>query len=204
MLDKDPKTKYINQTNRRIEWRCKYCSKKYLLNSGTRCPKAHLRTIHLIHETSPRDNKTKKRQLSIEDSITIAKKHLHSRRRLSEEASGLLINPNVLEKLYINFLASCNQPFRLVECPAFRSLLAFLNEDVKVWLPNSANVINTWLLRQRDHEKERIQARLWSAYTRIHLSLDLWTSPNHLAILGVTATFISDDSVLESFVLALR
>jgi hypothetical protein len=30
-----------------------------------------------------------------------------------------------------------------VEYPAFWSLLDFLNKDVKVWLPNSANVINT-------------------------------------------------------------
>jgi hypothetical protein len=119
MLDKNLETKYINQTNRKIEWRYKYCSKKYLLNSGTRCLKAHLRTIHLIYKTSPRDNKTKKRQLLIKDLITMAKKHSHSCRRLSEEASGLLINPNVLKKLYINFLVSCNQLFCLVKCPAF-------------------------------------------------------------------------------------
>ena len=68
----------------------------------------------------------------MEDSVTMAKKHPYSRRRLLEEASGLSIDPNVLEKLYINFLASCNQPIRLVECPAFRSLLLFLNKDVKV------------------------------------------------------------------------
>jgi hypothetical protein len=37
-----------------------------------------------------------------------------------------------------------------------------------------------------------------------HSSLDLWTSPNQLAILGVIATSISNDGVLESFVLALR
>jgi hypothetical protein len=43
-----------------------------------------------------------------------------------------------------------------------------------------------------------------SAYTHIHLSLDLWTLSNHLALLGVTSTFISDDNVLESFLLALR
>jgi hypothetical protein len=59
-------------------------------------------------------------------------------------------------------------------------------------------------MRQFSHEREQIQCRLLSAYTRIHLSLDLWTSPNHLAILGVIATFISDDGVLENFVLALR
>ena len=132
MPDKDPETKYNNQTNRRAEWRCKYCLKKYLLNSGTRCPKAHLRDIHSINETSSRDDRTRKRQLSMEDSVAIAKKHPYSRRRLLEEASSLLINPNVLEKLYINFLASCNQLFRLVECPAFRLLLSFLNKDAEV------------------------------------------------------------------------
>jgi hypothetical protein len=119
MPDEDPETKYINQTNGRIEWRCKYYSKKYLLNGGTRCPKAYLRTIHSIHKTSSRDNKTKKRQLSMEDLITIAKKHPYSCRRLSEEASGLSIDPNILKKLYINFLASYNKLFRLVEYPAF-------------------------------------------------------------------------------------
>ena len=145
----------------------------------------------------------------MEDSVALAKQHPHSRRRLSDEASGLSIDPDVLEKLYINFLASCNQPIRLVECSAFRSLLSFLNEDVDVWLPNSSNLVNTWLMRQFSHEREQVQRRLLNAYTRIHLSLDLWTSPNHLAILGVIATFISDNStpnssVLESFVLALR
>jgi hypothetical protein len=68
----------------------------------------------------------------MEDLITMAKKHPYSRCRLSEEASGLSIDPNVLEKLYINFLASCNKLFRLVECPAFWSLLDFLNKDIKV------------------------------------------------------------------------
>jgi hypothetical protein len=68
----------------------------------------------------------------MEDLVAIAKKHPHSRRRLSEEASGLSINPNVLEKLYINFLASCNQLIRLVECSVFCSLLLFLNKDINI------------------------------------------------------------------------
>ena len=156
MPDKDPETKYFNLTNGRVEWRCKYCPKKYLLNGGTRCPKAHLCAIHSINETSARDNRTRKRQLLMEDSVAMAKKHPHSRRRLSDEASGLSIDPDVLEKLYINFLASCNQPIRLVECSAFRSLLSFLNEDIDVWLPNSSDLVTTWLMRQFNHERERV------------------------------------------------
>jgi hypothetical protein len=68
----------------------------------------------------------------MEDLVAMAKKHPYSRRRLLEEVFGLSINPNVLKKLYINFLASCNQPICLVECSAFRSLLLFLNKDINV------------------------------------------------------------------------
>jgi hypothetical protein len=161
MPDKDPETKYFNLTNGRMEWRCKYCPKKYLLNGGTRCPKVHLRVIHSIDEKTSRDNKTGKRQLSMEESVAMAKKHPHGRRRLSEEASGLSIDPDVLEKLYINFLASCNQPFRLVECPAFRSLLSFLNEDVNVWLPNSSELVTTWLMSVTDHLNDESSELYW-------------------------------------------
>jgi hypothetical protein len=68
----------------------------------------------------------------MEDLVAIAKKHPYSRRRLLEEVSGLSIDPNVLEKLYINFLASYNQLIRLVECSAFCSLLLFLNKDIDI------------------------------------------------------------------------
>jgi hypothetical protein len=54
--------------------------------------------IHLIDGKSSRENKTRKRQFPIEDSIAMIK-HPHSRLRLSEEASGLSIDPDVLEKL---------------------------------------------------------------------------------------------------------
>lgn len=51
--------------------------------------------------------------------------------------------------------------------------------------------------------KEKMKSRLHSARTDIHLSCDLWTSPNCLPILGVVAHYISDDGKLESATLAL-
>ena len=61
MLDKDLETKYFNQINRRVEWRYKYCPKRYILNRGTCYLKAHLYNIYLINKTSPREDKTRKR-----------------------------------------------------------------------------------------------------------------------------------------------
>ena len=43
-----------------------------------------------------------------------------------------------------------------------------------------------------------------STQHKIHLSLDIWTSPNALPTLGVVAHYISEDNELEHTVLALN
>lgn len=66
----------------------------------------------------------------------MAKKHPYTRRRLSSslpsKVSSLSINPNILEKLYINFIVSYNMSFYLVECSTFYKLLVYLKKDSKV------------------------------------------------------------------------
>ena len=51
--------------------------------------------------------------------------------------------------------------------------------------------------------KEQMKSRLHSARTDIHISCDLWTSPNCLSILGFVGHYISEDGQLESATLAL-
>jgi len=51
--------------------------------------------------------------------------------------------------------------------------------------------------------KESMKSRLQRARTDIHLSCDLWTSPNCLPILGVIAQYITEDGKLETTTLAL-
>ena len=51
--------------------------------------------------------------------------------------------------------------------------------------------------------KEQMKSRLHSARTDIHISCDLWTSPNCLPILGFVGHYISEDDQLESATPAL-
>jgi hypothetical protein len=51
--------------------------------------------------------------------------------------------------------------------------------------------------------KEQMKSRLHSACTDIHISYDLWTSPNCLPILGFVGHYISKDGQLDSATLAL-
>jgi hypothetical protein len=59
-------------------------------------------------------------------------------------------------------------------------------------------------MRQFEIEKDKIKARLHNAKTRIHISLDIWTSPSNKPILGVVAHYIAEDRILEKSVLAMR
>jgi hypothetical protein len=84
------------------------------------------------------------------------------------------------------------------------SLLQFLNPEIDLWLPSSANTIQEWTIRIYKAQKEVVQATLQSALSKIHLTIDLWTSPNTLAILGIVGHYISESGQLEHSILALR
>jgi hypothetical protein len=70
MPDSDAEALYNHPTTGKLEWRCRYCVKKYALNSGTRVIKLHLISAHDISESSPREQHIIQRQRTIEEAIT--------------------------------------------------------------------------------------------------------------------------------------
>ena len=55
----------------------------------------------------------------------------------------------------------------------------------KPW--RTANVVKKWILAEFEKRQERVKNRLHESKSRIHLSFDLWTSPNNFAFIGVVA-----------------
>jgi hypothetical protein len=159
--------------------------------------------MHGVYEDSHKDIRVRNVQIAIETAIASAEANPQKRRRLNDTEPTTAFEPDVAEILYVKFIAVCNQPLRLVECPEFRAFLVYLNEDITTWLPDSHQTIRTWVLRQYDIERERIKSRIQNARSKVHISCDLWTSPNDFAILGILAHYISEDNQLEHSVLAL-
>jgi hypothetical protein len=120
------------------------------------------------------------------------------------ERDGDSINPDMLEILWIHVIVACHFALRLVEVPQFRAFLLYLNKEIECWLPNSHKKVRGWVIRQFRIQKENIKHMIQSARSKIHISCDLWTSSNSLAILGVVAHFITDDGKLQHCVLALK
>jgi hypothetical protein len=59
-------------------------------------------------------------------------------------------------------------------------------------------------MNQYNIQRVAIQQLLDSARAKIHISCDLWSSPNHLVIFGVIAYFISSSGRRITVVLALK
>jgi hypothetical protein len=65
------------------------------------------------------------------------------------------LNPDALEVLYVNMVASCNLPLRFVQCEAFREFIQYLNPSGNALLPESHTKIQEWLIRSSKLEKSR-------------------------------------------------
>jgi len=64
-------------------------------------------------------------------------------------------------------------------------------------LPASANTIRAWIVRSYDTERQMIQKSLGKSRSRIHFTMDMWTSPNHLALLGIVAHYMDQNGRLN-------
>ncbi|OWT42367.1 BED zinc finger domain-containing protein [Pochonia chlamydosporia 170] len=207
MPDEDIETRYYNQRTGKEEWRCKYCEKTYSCSGGTAAPTKHLTDPppdgHGLPKGAPRSAKVRTIRTILEQARLTAEENVRKRRRLNNHY-GDSVDPDRLEVLYVRFIAACSLPFRLVECAEFRALLCYVNADIDTWLPDTHQTIKKWIMRQYEDQKEKVKQRIQSAKSRIHISCDLWTSPNSLAILGVVAHYVTEDGKLEHHTLALK
>ena len=199
----DMETIFKNQKGEK-EWRCRYCTTDYQLSGGTSNIEKHLNKIHELFEDSPKDKRAKNQQIALDQAMASAEANPQKRRRLNHEEAKTDLNPGVLEVLYVRFISTCNQSLRLVECPEFRAFLAYLNKDIETWLPDSHPTIAEWVKRQYQIEKSVKQQRLYTAWSKIHISLDMWTSTNNKPVMGITATYTAEDGMLETITLALK
>jgi hypothetical protein len=83
MPDSDAEALYHHPTTGKLEWRYRYCAKRYTLNGGTRVIKLHLISAYDISESSPRQQYIIQRQRTIEKLLPLEKR--------TPERDGLLI-----------------------------------------------------------------------------------------------------------------
>jgi hypothetical protein len=81
-----------------------------------------------------------------------------------------------------------------------------LFQDVDAYLPRSGDTVHRWLITAFEMQKQEIRRQLHEEpVSKIHLSFDLWTSENQLALLGIVAHYLDKKSwTNQSRLISLR
>src|SRR6202035_952854 len=70
-------------------------------------------------------------------------------------------------------------------------------------IPKSSNTMRTWAMNRFKASRNIIKYHLNEAISKIHISCDMWTSPNGHSMLGVVAHWTEIDKSLRSATIRL-
>lgn len=81
--------------------------------------------------------------------------------------------------------------------------MRLLNEGVADLIP-CRNTIRKWVIQEFEQRKRKMRHELRAARSNIHISFDLWTSPNCYAIMAIVAHYIDSSGARKANLIALR
>jgi hypothetical protein len=110
----------------------------------------------------------------------------------------------ILKLRLIEWIVVMHIAFSQVESDWFRRFLAVLSPSLEKWIPKAGNTVRGWILAEFERRQEEVKKQLWASRSRIHLSFDLWTSPNHLSFVGVVGHYMSSQYKVETVLLGFR
>jgi hypothetical protein len=156
----------------------------------------HLRGAHSLILANARTRKRARDEFDEDDEGVIV-----------PQVKGIMTVVNVDEFRYrlTRWIVNCHIPFNKVEHPDFQALFKSVNSSITSYLIRSGNTIRSWaeddFLEAKRLVRDEVLAR---ALSKIHISCDLWTSPNGYAMCGIAAHFIGHQGHVQTVLLALR
>lgn len=99
------------------------------------------------------------------------------------------VNEKKIQAQLLRFFIIKHLPFNKANSPEFRSLLKLLQPQM-VRVAYSATSLRRWARDAFTVERARVKSLLSEAASKIHISFDIWTSPNRFAVFGIVAHFV--------------
>jgi hypothetical protein len=103
-------------------------------------------------------------------------------------------------------IAVLHLPFSIVESDEFRDLMLYSSPALRGndTLPKSGTTVKIWLLELFLLSQVILIALLYQSGAKVHISFDLWSSPNHYSILGIIGHFIDCNFKAHIVLLGLK
>jgi hypothetical protein len=130
-------------------------------------------------------------------------KPVSKKKRSSTLGLVSIIDFNAWKLLFIQWIVYCHIAINQIESMYFRKLVKHLNEAVAALIP-SRNTIRKRITEEFERRKKDLRHELRAARSNIHISFDMWTSPNCYAIMAVIAHYIDSNGKRQAKLIALR
>jgi len=181
-------------------WVCNHCTAfhSYTVN-GSQHIKDHLKRTHKIHE-----NQTTPQPMLIAERLRQQHAPAQVDSRLLAEGDKMVIHKRKFEEALVAFLCCAHIAFNIVENEFFVALLTTSSNFLPDVLPNSHNTAKDWAMVLYQKRKLRVKELLQKARSNIHLSFNLWSSPNHYSFNAVVAHFVTFDYKIASVLIGFR
>jgi hypothetical protein len=183
---------------------CIHCTTMPYSTSVTTNMRNHLRTKHdILVETIPG---------AVQQSILDQLQRLYSKVEASGQTQDMdnqvlqkHIRQELLDEALVTLIAVRNLSFRVVEWPEFHAVFKIANPMMDSYFISAHSTVPKKIEKQWYTQKDIVRKKLQSAISSIHLSLDIWTSPNYHLLLGICAHFVGQNQEkLSKALLALR
>jgi hypothetical protein len=183
-------------------WICAYCDS--WATGALTTARYHLEHTHNISIEPQQPKATRLSQNKLEDIFNrTGQVNLQRQERKEIEVLKSVINEKAFFECLIQLLLIHNLPHTVVEWPLFQAMLMTINYTVDSILPRSRAAIPRAIEQSFLKTKHQIKQRLQSSISSVHLSADVWTSPNKLAFVAIIAHFVDEDKVLQKALLGL-
>jgi hypothetical protein len=91
-----------------------------------------------------------------------------------------------------------------VESEAFRDWVLYICPALDKYLVISGDTIRRWIMKEFVRQRSEIKKELATARTRIHVSFDLWTSPNSKGLIGVIFHYLDKNLKACSLLVGMK
>lgn len=199
-----PKPGEPERIKRARVWYCKYEKCKEFKAVNTTNARIHLESQHgiIIKEAeSVVERNTKERLKSLFEKQGLQAEAM--RKKSQECVLREVINKDVVHEALAQLITVRNLPHNAVEWAELRALLLTVNWAAGDVFIDSHSTVPRLINRSFTLDKAVLKQRLRSSISKIHFTIDCWSSPNRKSFQAICAHFVDDEYKLRKALLAL-
>jgi hypothetical protein len=173
----------------RLAWKCKHCNVVQWKTNNATSKEQHMETHGITKENG--NLVPTKHMTPFEAARRRAEGTAPLRQSESYSSLGVIVMKQPFEDALIAFLIIAQMALSLVENAYFVEFLQVIYPTIGQILP-CGSTIRSLIKIYFERRKRQLKGSLGRAKSKVHFSFDLWTSPNHLALLGIIAHYIDE------------